>query len=326
LSILAIGIGFRVSIEARLARYNMDRIKALYLAKAGIVKACEVLKNDNDTYDWLYQCGVTLNIAKEETPDSIFSNIPLGEGTFSVGYRENNRAHAGMSDEERKININMIGATGTGQTAIPKEALENLLSDYSNKTDIAAAILAWRDPKKDMDLTKDSAYDSLGYERKGGDFSAVEELLLVDGMTPEIYNSIRDHVTVYGEGEGKGKVNINTASERVLRALFGCNRNIIDPGQVAAYVASVRNAADSGPWSYEAQYITDGNIDRVLADAGIINTSDREIVKNYFTMHSDYFRIESEGTVARSGIKKKAIAVVDRRKLGDNKLLYYREY
>jgi len=38
LSILAIGIGYRVSIEGRLARYNIDRIKALYLAKAGLVR------------------------------------------------------------------------------------------------------------------------------------------------------------------------------------------------------------------------------------------------------------------------------------------------
>lgn len=329
LSILAIGIGFRVSIEARLARYNLDRLKAVYLAKAGIVKAQEVLKSDNDPYDWLYQCGITLNIVKEETPEKIFSNIKLGEGSFSVGYSDGGAKKAGMLDEERKININTIGKAGTSQTVIPKEALEDLLSDYSDKKDITAAILAWREPKKGMDLEMDSAYDSFGYERKGGEFSCVEELLLVDGVTPEVYNSIKDHVTVYGNKEGK--VNINTASERVLRAIFASDKNILDPGQVASYVASTRNAAKGGNWSYEAQYITEGNIDNVLADAGVINQADREIVKNYFTMHSNFFRIESEGTITRSGIKKKLVAVICREgidggKPGENKLPYYREY
>jgi general secretion pathway protein K len=318
LSILAIGIGFRVSIEARLARYNIDRIKALYLAKAGLVKAQAVLAKHSGA-DSIYACGVNLDINKNETPESVFSNITLGEGSFSVGYTDNGVKRAGMSDEERKININKVGMVNTGSTPLPKGVLEELLSGYSNKTEIANAILAWREPRKDLDI--DSAYDSLGYERKGGDFSAVEELLLVDGVTPEIYNSIKDYVTVHGDGQ----ININTASERVLCAIFRSAKlvNSDTPENIAARISSSLNNLKGERWANDALPFT--VVDDALRNSGVSDI-DRPLVINYFTPSSNFFRIESEGTIARSGIKKKAVAVVDRRKLGDNRLLYYREY
>jgi DNA uptake protein ComE-like DNA-binding protein len=46
-------------------------------------------------------------------------------------------------------------------------------------------------------------------------FKAKEELLLVEGITEEIYMGIKDFITVYTDG----KININTASGEVLKAL-----------------------------------------------------------------------------------------------------------
>ena len=45
LTILAVGIGHRVSMGLRLARYQKDKLKGLYLAKAGL-KVLIVEKND----------------------------------------------------------------------------------------------------------------------------------------------------------------------------------------------------------------------------------------------------------------------------------------
>ena len=328
LSMLAIGIGYRVSIEARLARYNIDRIKALYLAKAGLVKSQAVLaKHSGADADTIYACGVTLDIIKNETPENVFSNIPLGEGSFSVGYTDNGAKRAGMSDEERKININKVGMINTGNTnisSLPRGVLEELLSGCDNATDIVDAIIAWRKPGEDLE--KDFAYESLGYERKGADFSCIEELLLVDGVTPEIYNSIKDYVTVYGNGQ----LNINTASERVLRAIFGSAKlvNSYTPEIIAARISGSLNNLKGERWASDALPFT--VIDTALRNSGV-NEIDLSLVNKYFTTSSNYFRIESEGTVARSGIKKKVAAVICREgidggKSGDNKLLYYREY
>ncbi len=59
-----------------------------------------------------------------------------------------------------------------------------------------------------------SAYllDSI-FER--GSYNLVSELRLAKGMTDEIYDKIKDYLTVYSDG----KININTAGDIVLRAM-----------------------------------------------------------------------------------------------------------
>lgn len=54
-------------------------------------------------------------------------------------------------------------------------------------------------------------------------FSIPEELLLVPGVTPDVYNACREIITVYSAG----MVNINTASERALQAL-GMDAALVD--------------------------------------------------------------------------------------------------
>jgi type II secretory pathway component PulK len=67
------------------------------------------------------------------------------------------------------------------------------------------------------------------YYAKNGDFSSVEELLLVRGMTPRIFHALgrkkrraaADLLTVHG---GTGEPNYNTAPPEVLRAVLGSAR------------------------------------------------------------------------------------------------------
>lgn len=54
-------------------------------------------------------------------------------------------------------------------------------------------------------------------------FYLKEEVLLIEGMTPEIFAGCKDTLTVYSNG----KVNINTAGEDALRAL-GFDENLIN--------------------------------------------------------------------------------------------------
>ena len=80
LSILAVGIGFRVSIEARLSKYTMDNLKAEYHAKAGSVKAQAMLSKDSmPNYDTIRECGITVPIDKDI--GSIFTE-KLADGAF----------------------------------------------------------------------------------------------------------------------------------------------------------------------------------------------------------------------------------------------------
>ena len=46
-------------------------------------------------------------------------------------------------------------------------------------------------------------------------FRVKEELLMIEGVTDEMYNNIKDYITIYGDGA----VNINTAPDKVLESL-----------------------------------------------------------------------------------------------------------
>ncbi len=308
LSILAIGIGFRVSIEARLSKYNVDKLRAAYLAKAGIYKAKTLLSNyPNKTFDTIRECGIVLppNIVLPSGKDAlegVFTES-LGDGKFEVSYEEEGKPYYGMMDEERKININKAD----------KFVLINLLGkDNKDNEEIAASIMNWRGTARmPGGGAWDGDYESLTfpYKCKHANFSVIEELMLVKGMTPELFESIKDYVTVYGDG----KININTASKKVMLAC-GLGENLV------ASIMNVRNGIDTIPGTKD-----DGLVQDITPEA----TKDWEITAaernalNNFTTKSNYFRIESKGMLDKSKIGAKIVCVIDR---GSKKLKYYREY
>jgi general secretion pathway protein K len=120
-------------------------------------------------------------------------------------------------DEERKININEA----------PEGLLIALLEacgvSISEAPIIAKNIIAWRGNNVPCNNT---LYQDLGYTCKREKFTNVEELILVAGITAEIYQKIKPWVTVWGSD----KVNINTASGEVIGILveYCRQKNISD--------------------------------------------------------------------------------------------------
>jgi general secretion pathway protein K len=207
-------------------------------------------------------------------------------------------------DEERKVNINKADPKVLYQLFLGKEP-DNL----------AESIINWRGPTQAMAKgAQDTDYESLAapYKCKHAEFSCIEELLLVKGMTPEIFESIKEYITVYTDG----KININTATVRVLRA-FGLS------DQSIGTIILIRNGADNVAVTKD-----DGCFDSIGATADQIGlpaySPERTVLsENYFTTKSNYFRIESRGMVDRSKIGRRIDCVVDRKA---KKLKYYREY
>ncbi len=84
LTLFAVGIGFRVGLEIRLTGYRLDKLKALYIAKAGI-KAGIIEK-------WReYAEGVSLAADAYSEPwasnEELFKDIEVGDGTFTLKNR-----------------------------------------------------------------------------------------------------------------------------------------------------------------------------------------------------------------------------------------------
>ncbi len=310
LSILALGIGFRISVEARLAKYNIDGMKALYLARAGLYKSQALLAKKTGGVDSIRQCGITLrnDDNPENSLEGLFVNVKLGEGSFTVAYNN----YPGMSDEERKINLNTADQSMLALLLNSVNAASQDAAQASASIGIATAITAWKTPGDNS--TEDSYYEQLGYKRKKALFSCVEELLLVRGVTPQVFNAIKDYVTVYSD-----KININTAPDKVFFA-YGLKPEVI------ANIIETRNGRISGakdglPFADVAAI---ENYLPILRDNAYSN--DVAIIKKYFTTKSAYFRIESNGTISKSKVEKRIVCVVHKEPPKEPALKYYREY
>jgi len=185
-----------------------------FIGEAGIDTATLELKR-KDPQDVYY----ALNEGWSNNP-AAFDKFPVGIGTFTISYiyGEGNAQGItyGLLDETSKININLADAK------VLTRLLENAAGINEQRAlNLAYCIIDWRDADSFFQHpqygAEDINYRALEepYESKDSDFEVTEELLLINGMDQEIFNKIKDFVTVYGDG----KVNINTAPGYVLLAL-----------------------------------------------------------------------------------------------------------
>lgn len=137
--------------------------------------------------------------------------------TFTV-----NKKHYGMIDESSKININFAD----------KNSLVRLFRmvfgwDADEAEKLADALMDWRTPGDSIlkGFFSQDYYKNLPhpYAPKGRDFEILDEVLQVEGMRINVFDRLRDFITVYGDGA----VNVNTASFAVLYAL-GFSEDVAD--------------------------------------------------------------------------------------------------
>lgn len=210
LAMLAVAISAYVRPQLEFAGRLLGKAKMHYIARAGVERAIiEVESDETKEYDSLYDSW--------STNDAVFSNVPFGGGAFSVvkaGPSGESKTQYGLTDEESKININRASHD------VLKNLLEKEAGVEPKEADVIAdSILDWID--EDDSLHKDGREDDYyqlllePYPCKNGALESIEELLLVAGMTREIFDKVKDIITIYGDGI----VNVNTASVRVLEAL-----------------------------------------------------------------------------------------------------------
>lgn len=127
---------------------------------------------------------------------------------------------ANIVDLQGRLNLNNVLKDGK-----PSEPdlvrFRRLLANLGHPPGLADALLDWVDPDSDVRYLN-GAEDSVYLERKPPYRSAnqpladVSELLLIEGFDREIYNDLRDHVTVLS---GYTTINVNTATLVVLQGL-----------------------------------------------------------------------------------------------------------
>jgi len=294
--ILIIAILMAVAIELNRSSYadihdaaNLsDGIKLTYIAKSGFYGAAALLTNSKNDYDTLRDDWAKADLLSEKSA-SLFT-----DGYFI----------ATVEDETGKIPLNKL-VNGNEYNSDIKEILIRLLSepefglDEKKAAEIVDSIKDWIDA--DNSTTgygaESSYYSSLdpSYEAKNAQLDCIEELLMVKGITKEIFNGTKEKPGLKGfvTADSDGVININTAPKMVLRALSP-NIDAEAADRIDEYRRKEGNDLSSSQWYRQ-----------VPGMAGVT------IKPELITVKSNYFKIISVGsmknmTQSLSGVVKRS--------------------
>jgi len=194
---------YSMRTELNILQNFKEEEESYQLALAGIEHAkIEILSQKEPLYTYLNKEGILIFGQGDENP---MRKSELGNGAFSYT----------ITDEDGRLNIN--------NASLPqlRYIIESTDVDITVVDTIADSIIDWRDTN-DLHMlngAEEDYYQSLErpYSCKDGPFDTIDELLLVRGVTPEIFKNLTAYFTTWGSG----RVNINTAPREVLEAIFG---------------------------------------------------------------------------------------------------------
>lgn len=211
LAVLALAVGSHVSANLELARGLRDGTLTRMAAKAGIEEAILVTCADSNEWDDMTEPWCS--------NDETFRNAPAGAERFTVFHAFSppsggGATNYGVADEERRIHLNRANRSLLQSLAEIAGVL-----DPETAESLADSIIDWRDTD-DHPLTGGAEKDYYAglaepYACHDADFQLERELLLVKGMTAELFRKLEPCVTVFGSG----KVNVNTADAVVLECV-----------------------------------------------------------------------------------------------------------
>lgn len=313
LSMFAVTAGYQVRQRITLAD-RIDMRNWLHgIAEGGVDQAIAELKkiDPTDGYDPMSDWAFN---------PTLFKHVPApGGGAFAVFYQALSRDGTveikfGPQDEAGKLNLNFAQARAISRLF---QLAAGLDEDKANE--IAYAVVDWRDTdaflSDPMHGAEGSYYEDLdiSYTAKNRPLEVLDELLLLHGMTPEIFEQVKNEVTMYG----KGPVNINTASKNVLMAL-GIEEQLADK------ILKYRRGPDGKEPSVDDEVFMQASsvFDTLInqqpsgADQAVLNNLAEQ---NLIGVASNAFHIHSVGELPG---KKEALeidAVVERK----GKILYW---
>ena len=284
------------------AANTSDGIKLTYIAKSGFYAATVLLANSKNDYDTLRDDWARMDQI------SMQSNTLFPEGYFV----------ARMEDESGKIPLNKLVA-GEEYNPEIKEILVRLLEqpefglDQRKISEIVDSIKDWIDSDDNTtDLGAESAYYSSldgPYKAKNAPFDCIEELLMVKGVTKEIFYGTKEKPSLaqYVTADGDGVININTAPKMVLRSLSAG----ITP-ELADGIDEYRRKDDS----------VLSNTTWFLDMAGVTGEQKQKL-SNLITFKSNYFKIISVGKM--NNMTKTISGVVQRTDQKSVKIIKWRQ-
>jgi type II secretory pathway component PulK len=149
------------------------------------------------------------------------------------------------------------------------------------------------------------------YHAKNAPLDRIEELLLIHGITPELYNArpaTKKHTArpglkaLFTTVPGEGRINVNTAPPLVLQAALN-----MDTPRVAALLET-RNGADGILGTKDDHPFR--TVGEFLAAFGPAGPAERQQWQTRITVKSTHFRVTATGEVG--GVKRTLVVILVR--------------
>ena len=360
LAVMATAFATNMQVEARLARKSKNDVKVEWICRSGIELSKYILAqqmaNAQEPYDSLNQkwaggpAGTNgFNIFLENlnlTNSAWAENTVLGQifpdqVEFEEKIGTDARCTIQIVDLERKFNINRAAEDSMGRFPLEKtfELMEvnTGLSPY-----LVDAIKDWRDTDDNRRVSgaESDTYETKipPYTAKNGPIDDLKELLLVEGMTPEIYwgsrakqiaaNPLHAPITTVGgvdEDEeliypfgmadiftpiSTGYINLNTTSREVMQLVPGFDQARVDLIlQMRAGLDGLDGTEDDEPFDDVAQIQRAGFTADAIANA-----------RRFFSVRSATYEVTVQAQVGK--LSRTLVAVLSRASPTDIKILY----
>jgi len=293
--IVAITLQFNSSMRSDMydAASLKEGIKLMCIARSGFSYACAVLSEDDPAVDSLHEDWADQKLLSSN------SATMFEDGRFEVR----------IIDYSGKISVNSVVEEEKCEALVTRFlSLEEFALESEDVGNLVDAIKDWVDP--DDEITKFGAengyYQALDrpYSCKNAPLDSVEELLLVKGITKELFYGTREkpgisgYLTVYDNG----RININTAASLVLRSLSDqIDQEMVE--DMVAYREDEKNDLNDPAWYKNVPGMSHVSMDDLQ------------------TTSSTCFKIESEG---RNETMSRRVTGTVERKEGTVKILAWK--
>ncbi len=226
LSVAVLEFSFAMRTEVNITRNYHEQLKLYAAAQGSLQRAvAELILKQDPRFQQLKK-----NIKPGEAPLEYNEWVTDGR-EYPVAF-ERVEGAVRVIGEAGKVNINQVS------DGLLRKIMTNLGLEMDARDIVVDSILDWRDPDDFIRVNgaENEYYQSLKepYDCKNGNFDSVEELMLVRGITPELFYGqkakgiereqvkeeaigLKDIFSLYALGE---QIDINSASLPVLRVVL----------------------------------------------------------------------------------------------------------
>jgi general secretion pathway protein K len=227
LSVVALEFCFAMRTEIHITNNYKDDLQLYAMAEGGVQRTIlELIYKHDPGVQQVRKTQKSEEVPadkKEWVADGRPYLIPFEQGTCEIK----------VVSEAGKVNINIVSES------MLRKIIEPLGLEEEARDIVVDSILDWRDPNDfhRVNGAEDEYYQSLKepYHCKNGNLDSVEELLLVRGVTPDLFYGrnglkkeegekkvdrigLQDLFSIYSTGE---QVDINSATPVVLKVVLG---------------------------------------------------------------------------------------------------------